>query len=263
MKFVQNAWRKKKIPLGTFRSECLRKWSTCCRDAHGKEELRTKGSKKGVLAEPSPPAPSPPPPLNLLFFTAQAPTSASTWRLSAWHDSDSLRLSARIYSHGAVTSVFQGISQVCGRPRGELLREPTRRSASGNMKNCHIHRKPVCCSTYSRPVGGTVSVLRKRQRSGCMFSFYICYMRFLKMNTFTSSSVIFCFHHSSFHMANHSLARAGFSDWLITDEIGRHWDSQQSLSKCPDYIFLTKAAAVKHQPGGTSFPDATLRTQLH
>lgn len=131
------------------------------------------------------------------------------------------------------------------------------------LRSCHVHRTPVCCSTYSRPVGGTVSVLRKRQRSGCMFSFYICCMRFLKMNTFTSSSVIFIFHHSSFHMANHNPARAGFSDWLITDEIGRHWDSQQSLPKCPDYIFPTKAAAVKHQPGGTSFPDATPRTQLH
>lgn len=126
---------RKKIPLGTFRSECLRKWNACCRDTGGKEELRTKGTERGFLAgtfsPPHPPPPPPPPPtdaFNLHFFYSP---DFSVFMAAA---SLAQRLSARIYSHGAVTSIFQGSSQVRGRlgdvPAEGTTGEPTRRGAT-------------------------------------------------------------------------------------------------------------------------------------
>lgn len=133
VKFVPNSWRKKKSRLALLG---LNVWGSGAPAAETPTAKRSGGQKEAKKVSWQD---------RFLLLLSICSSSQPKYRLQRLHGgwvsgTTPTACDSRpgFYSHGAVTSVFQGISQACGRPRRELLREPTRRSASGNMKKCCI-----------------------------------------------------------------------------------------------------------------------------
>lgn len=126
--------RKKKSCLALLGLNVWGSGAPAAETLAAKRSWGQKGRERGFLAGTfSPPPPPPTDAFNLHIFTVL--TSASAWLQQAWHNSEGLRLSARIYSHGAVTSIFQGISQA----RGRLGDVPAEGTTGGTHKTWCYH----------------------------------------------------------------------------------------------------------------------------